>query len=86
MAESSTYFPRIIEKAKKFDEILECHAITGTGSHLLKVRTLNTASLEQLLSKIQAWEGVKNTITNIVLSSPKETTVLPLHHLRAGLE
>lgn len=81
MAESSTYFPEIIENAKSHDEILECHAITGGGSHILKVRTQSTASLEKLLSKIQAWDGVKNTITNIVLSSPKETTVLPLDHL-----
>lgn len=86
MTESSTFFPSIIENARQYDEILECHAITGTGSHLLKVRTVNTASLERLLSKIQAWEGVKNTITNIVLSSPKETTVLSLQHLRATLE
>jgi Lrp/AsnC family leucine-responsive transcriptional regulator len=81
MAESSTYFSKIIENAKKYDEILECHAITGGGSHLLKVRTQSTASLEKLLSKIQAWKGVKNTMTNIVLSSPKETTVLPVGHL-----
>ncbi|MFQ5627408.1 MAG: Lrp/AsnC family transcriptional regulator [bacterium] len=82
MADSSTYFPEIIEKAKRHDEILECHAITGGGSHLLKVRTQSTASLERLLSKIQAWDGVKNTSTNIVLSSPKETTALPLDHLQ----
>lgn len=81
MAESSTHFPQLIVNAEKHDEILECHAITGGGSHLLKVRTHSTTSLERLLSQIQAWEGVKNTITNVVLSSPKETTAMPLDHL-----
>lgn len=52
--ESSKFYAKIIERAKEHEEILECHAITGDGSHLLKVRTANTAALEQLLSRIQA--------------------------------
>ncbi|MDZ7291707.1 MAG: Lrp/AsnC family transcriptional regulator [candidate division KSB1 bacterium] len=79
-AESSTVYPQIIERAAAHEEILECHAITGEGSHLLKVRTQNTLTLEKLLSQIQSWPGVKSTRTSIVLSSPKETTVLPLSH------
>ncbi len=78
VSESSKDYPSIIEHAAAVPEILECHAITGTGSHLLKVRTRNTTALEELLSTVQSWPGVKNTITNIVLSSPKETTSLPL--------
>jgi Lrp/AsnC family leucine-responsive transcriptional regulator len=62
-----------MEHTNANDEILECHAITGEGSHLLKVRTANTASLEKLLAKIQAWSGVLNTRTNLVLSTSKET-------------
>lgn len=80
-AESSKFYPRIIEQAVKKDEILECHAITGQGSHLLKVRTESTATLEKLLSDIQSWPGVVSTHTDVVLSSPKETTVLPLKQL-----
>ena len=62
------------------DEVLECHAITGEGSYLLKVRTETTESLEELLMKIQQCPGVENTITNIVLSTSKETPVLPLKY------
>lgn len=80
-AESSKFYPQIIKKAEEQDEVLECHAITGEGSHLLKVRTQSTATLEKLLSQIQSWPGVINTRTNIVLSSPKETTVLPLKYV-----
>ena len=61
-------------------EILECHSITGEGSHLLKVRTKNTASFEQLLSRIQSWPGVDKTRSNLVLSSFKETRKLPIEH------
>ncbi|HMK38906.1 MAG TPA: Lrp/AsnC family transcriptional regulator [Bacteroidota bacterium] len=71
--DSSRHYPGFLEHAHANDEILECHAITGEGSHLLKVRTANTASLEKLLAKIQAWSGVLNTRTNLVLSTSKET-------------
>lgn len=83
ISESSQHYPEIIKEAQKVPEVLECHAITGEGSHLLKVRTQSTASLERLLSTIQSWPGVINTRTSIVLSSPKETTVLPLEQLQA---
>lgn len=81
MVDSSTFYPQIIERATSHPEILECHAITGEGSHIIKARTQSTASLEKLLSQIQSWPGVHNTRTSIVLSSPKETTILPLTHL-----
>ena len=71
--DSSKHYPAFLEHAHANDEILECHAITGEGSHLLKVRTANTASLEKLLAKIQAWSGVLNTRTNLVLSTSKES-------------
>ena len=79
-SESPRYYPTIIERATTFDEILECHAITGEGSHLLKIRAHTTATLEKLLSEIQSWPGVSTTRTNVVLSTHKETTVLPLKY------
>ncbi|MBI5021030.1 MAG: Lrp/AsnC family transcriptional regulator [Ignavibacteriales bacterium] len=71
--DSSKHYPAFIEKAKGNDDVLECHAITGDGSHLLKIRTENAATLENLLSKIQSWNGVTDTRTSIVLSTAKET-------------
>ncbi len=81
-SESSQYYPEIITHAGREPEILECHAITGDGSHILKVRTKNTAALERLLARIQSWKGVIRTRTNIVLSSYKESSALPLNHLK----
>ncbi len=74
--DSSRHFQSFIEHANAQEEILECHAITGDGSHLLKIRTENTTSLEKLLSKIQSWNGVAGTRTNLVLSTSKETTMI----------
>ncbi|MEW6512106.1 MAG: Lrp/AsnC family transcriptional regulator [Bacteroidota bacterium] len=71
--DSSRHYAQFLEHAQGADEILECHAITGEGSHLLKIRTVNTSSLEKLLAKIQAWAGVVSTRTNLVLSTSKET-------------
>jgi Lrp/AsnC family leucine-responsive transcriptional regulator len=71
--DSSRHYTSFLDHAKAQDEILECHAITGEGTHMLKVRTLNTATLEKLLSRIQAWTGVVSTRTHLVLSTSKET-------------
>ena len=80
--DSSKFYDDIIQQASDRPEVLECHAVTGEGSHLLKVRTADTHELELLLATIQAWPGVKNTKTVVVLSSPKESTVLSLEHLK----
>lgn len=75
---SSEHYEVMINHVKKSDEILECHSITGQGSHMLKVRTKNTSSLEILLRKIQSWEDVIRTQTMIVMSTFKEDTFLLL--------
>jgi len=77
---SSEHYDEIITLAREEDEILEFHAITGQATHLMKVRTTDTIALEVLLSKIQTWPGLKNTLTNIALSSPKEDIKLSLKH------
>jgi Lrp/AsnC family leucine-responsive transcriptional regulator len=77
--DSSKHFTSFIEHTNSTPEILECHAITGDGTHLIKIRTENTAGLEKLLSKIQSWQGVAKTTTSVVLSTSKETTQIKIH-------
>jgi Lrp/AsnC family transcriptional regulator, leucine-responsive regulatory protein len=77
--DSSKHYGSFVEHIGAVDDILECHAITGEGTHLLKIRTDNTASLEKLLAKIQSWSGVVKTTTSVVLSTPKETSVIKVH-------
>ena len=71
--DSSEDYDGFVDKASALSEVLEVHSITGEGSHILKVRTRNTTSLEQLLAKIQSWSSVHGTSTSIVLSTYKET-------------
>ncbi len=77
-SDSSAHYRDFIHHTNTSPEILECHSITGDGSHILKIRTENTSSLEKLLAKIQSWKGVRSTRTSIVLSSHKETFAIDL--------
>ena len=79
-SDSSTHYKDFIQHALQNPDILECHSITGDGSHVLKIRTESTSSLEKLLAKIQSWKGVRSTRTSIVLSSHKETFEMNLKH------
>jgi Lrp/AsnC family transcriptional regulator, leucine-responsive regulatory protein len=75
----SQYFDEFVAHARDCSEVLECHSVTGQGSHLLKIRTMSTTSLESLLAEIQSWPGVQWTTTSIVLSTVKETARLDLY-------
>jgi Lrp/AsnC family leucine-responsive transcriptional regulator len=74
----SPHYAAFRERVMAHPEVLECHSITGQGSHLLKIRTDSTSTLEGLLAEIQAWPGVQWTTTSIVLSTVKETSALSL--------
>lgn len=76
--DGSEKYPGFVDKVIQHPEVLECHSITGDGSHILKVRTQNTETFEKFLSLIQSWDGVTRTRSNIVLSSFKETRELPI--------
>lgn len=76
--DGSDNYKTFVDSATAEPEILECHSITGDGSHILKIRTENTASFEKLLSKIQSWTGVSKSRSNVVLSSFKETHEIPI--------
>ena len=71
VSESSSNYERIIDFVNQTDEIVECFATTGRGSHILMVETRNTNSLEKLLRKIQSWPNVIRTETQIILSNNK---------------
>lgn len=74
--DSSKSFPKLADNVKKTPEILECYAVLGDGSHIMKAVVKDSQSLEKLLTKIQSWPGVARTVTSFVLSAVKETTRL----------
>lgn len=71
ISESSANYEQIVDYANQTNEIVECFATTGRGSHILLVQTQNSNSLEQLLRKIQSWPNVIRTETQIILSMNK---------------
>ncbi len=76
MTSPSKNYDEFVRRSREESDIIECHSITGEGSHLLKVQTDNTSALEKLLSKIHSWPGVLQTRTYIVLSSYKDFSSL----------
>src|SRR5262249_33832671 len=69
---------------KDFEDVLECHHITGDQTLLLKVKTRNTQSLERLISSVRSFPGVERTETNVVLSTLIERPGLANKSLKAG--
>jgi Lrp/AsnC family leucine-responsive transcriptional regulator len=66
-----------LKRVAAAEQVLECHHVTGAWNYLLKIRVKDTKSLEQFLgSVLKQVKGLQRTETLIVLSSPKETTVL----------
>lgn len=74
--DGSDNYGEFVKRASAESEIMEIHSITGEGSHMLKICTRTTTTLEQLLSRIQSWPGVSGTTTSIALTSHKETSTL----------
>ena len=62
----------------RYQDVLECHHVTGDESFILKVKSANTGSLEKLLGEIRSVEGVTRTVTRVVLSTVKESQALQL--------
>ncbi|MDP6684665.1 MAG: Lrp/AsnC family transcriptional regulator [Candidatus Marinimicrobia bacterium] len=78
VSSSSEHYEDIIESAISNPSVMECHSVTGDGSHLLKVRVKNSTALEKLLRDIQSWPGVIRTHTSVVMSTYKEGFELDL--------
>jgi Lrp/AsnC family leucine-responsive transcriptional regulator len=76
--ENPEYRPAIIKKIGELAEILECHHVAGNVDYVLKVRCTGTRGLERLISnELKVFPGVK-TKTTVILSTVKETPILPL--------
>jgi len=75
---SSQYYREVTIAAEETPEVVQCFSTTGNGSHMLFVITKNSNTLEELLRKIQSWPGVVRTETQIILSSYKLGSTIPL--------
>jgi Lrp/AsnC family leucine-responsive transcriptional regulator len=67
-----------LKRIASAEQVLECHHVTGGWNYLLKVRVADTRALEAFLGNVlKQVKGLQRTETLIVLSSPKETSMLP---------
>ena len=53
----------------ELDEVVECHRVTGSESHVVRALLRSTGHLEEVLSKLWDRHGAQ-TVTNIVTSTP----------------
>src|ERR1700678_3077911 len=57
----------------KFEEVLECHRVTGSDSFILKARVVSVEHLERFLDKLGHYG---TTSTSTVLSSPVQQRII----------
>lgn len=68
-----------LQRMQELPEVQECHHIAGDYDYLLKVRCVDTEDLERVISNdVKSLPGLVGTRTTIVLSTLKETPILPL--------
>jgi DNA-binding Lrp family transcriptional regulator len=68
-----------VRRVGEVPEIIECHHITGSGDFLLKVISKDIPSYQKLLLEcINEIEEVASTQTMVILSTFKESKVLPI--------
>lgn len=82
-AHSEEALLRFEQQVKAFDEVLECHYLTGQFDYLLKAVFANRRALEQFeRQRLTALSDVVQITTSIALSEIKMTTVLPLPEVK----
>jgi Lrp/AsnC family leucine-responsive transcriptional regulator len=75
--EHPRHFDAFTQAVQGLDDVLECHRVAGEDSFLLKVKTQNTRTLDDLLvGQLRTLPGVTRTQTTIVLRSIKEETLV----------
>jgi len=70
--------PAFEQRIAELTDVLECHHVTGAWTLLLKAKTANTSSLEELISRVRSIDGVARTETMVVLSTHTERVQLPM--------
>ncbi|MCU0469242.1 MAG: Lrp/AsnC family transcriptional regulator [Arcicella sp.] len=68
-----------VSQINMIPEVIECHHVTGSGDFLLKIIAKDISSYQKLmLEKINEIEEVAGTQTMVILSTFKESKVLPI--------
>lgn len=68
-----------VEQIQKVPEIVECHHVTGSCDFLLKIITQDITTYQDIImEKVNEIDVVANTQTMVVLSTFKDSKVLPI--------
>jgi Lrp/AsnC family leucine-responsive transcriptional regulator len=57
-------------------DVLECHGVAGEDCYILKVRATSPKDLEKLIERIRCQATVSRSITSIVLSTFKDSSMV----------
>lgn len=69
---------RFLRAVASTPEIMECHHTSGEDDYILKVRCMDTDDLERVIGQKLKKQVEVRTRSMIVLSTAKETAVLPM--------
>jgi Lrp/AsnC family leucine-responsive transcriptional regulator len=69
-----TTYSRIQNAFLAESDIVECHSVAGEESLIIKVRVGGPKRLEALIARIRDITGSPHSVTNVVLSTYKEST------------
>ena len=68
-----------VNQINQIPEVIECHHVTGAGDFMLKIISKDISTYQKLmLEKINEIEEVSSTSTMVILSTFKESKVLPI--------
>jgi Lrp/AsnC family leucine-responsive transcriptional regulator len=64
---------------RKWEQVLECHAVTGAWTYLLKLRLADLAALDAFLTEeLRPLPGVQRVEIMLAYATVKETSLLPV--------
>ena len=64
---------------RRQEAVLECHAVTGPWTYLLKLRLADLPALDTFLNdELRCLPGVQRVETLLAISTIKETSILPV--------
>jgi DNA-binding Lrp family transcriptional regulator len=69
---------QVLDHLRSIPEVLEVHTITGQGDMLCRVVARSNDDLQDVLNRLNEFDGIVRTSTVIALSNPIAHRVLPL--------
>ena len=67
------------EAVRREQAVLECHAVSGAWTYLLKLRVADLSALDALLNEeLRTLPGVQRVETMVAMATVKESAILPV--------